>query len=81
MNYRTLTHITRNEAGEQEVEIVYRRGFWRWLFLLPERTETYVGSGCTVWYRKGTGKRAGTLKEIEICNIVERLRQMKVYGT
>ena len=79
MTYKTCMHTTCNEAGEHEVEIVYERGFWRWLLGMPERTEIYVGSGCTVWYRKGTGERPGGPKEMEICNVVERLRQMSVY--
>jgi len=61
---------TSNEKGEHEVELVYSNGLIRRLLGLPEKKETYVGSG-TVWYEKGTGIRAGTFKEVEICNVVE----------
>lgn len=79
MTYKTLTHVTCNEAGQHEVEIVYANGIFRELLGLPERTETYVGQGGTFWFRKGSGERAGTMKEWEICNIVERLRQAQIY--
>lgn len=36
--------------------------------------EVYVGSS-TVWYEKGTGRRAGTHKEYEIVQVVEYHRQ------
>lgn len=79
MSYKTLMHATHNEDGKQEVEIVYKRTFWRWLFRMPELTEAYVGSGGTAWYRKDTGECPGTFKEIEICEVVERLRKASVY--
>jgi len=61
---------TSNEKGEHEVELVYSNGLIRRLLGLPEKKETYVGSG-TVWYEKGTGIRAGTLKEVDCIAAVD----------
>jgi hypothetical protein len=71
MEYRSTTYITRNDDGEEEVEIEYGKTFFQWLFKRPSTKETYVGGG-TVWYSKHDGYQAGTTKAREICNIVER---------
>ncbi len=73
--YSSTMSCTSNEKGEHEVELVYSNGLIRYLLGLPEKKETYVGKGGTVWYEKGTGRRAGTLKECEICDVVEYHRQ------
>ncbi len=80
MGYKSTLYCTSNEAGEQQVEIVYEKTFFQWLFLLPETKEVFVGRG-TVWHRKGSGQRAGTLKEWEIVDIVEYHRQQAKYAT
>ena len=79
MRYESTLYTTTNEAGEQQVEIVYKETFLQWLFCLPTKKQVFVGSG-TVWYEKGSGKRAGTRKEYKIVNIVEFHRQQKKYG-
>jgi hypothetical protein len=71
MKYLTTMYITKNEAGEEEVEIEYRKTFFQGLFTRPITKETYVGGGA-VWYSKHDGYRAGTTKAREICEIVER---------
>ena len=71
IKYSSTMVCTSNEKGEHEVTLVYTNGLVRGLLTLPEKKETYVGRGDTVWYEKGTGKRAGTLKECEICDVVE----------
>ncbi len=76
--YSTMT-TTCNENGDEEVELVYNRGFFRWLFRMERRKENYVGSG-TVWYSKGEGRRAGTLKECEIRDVIEMHRQERAYA-
>ena len=77
--YSSTTSSTNNEKSEQEVELVYSNGLIRKLLKLPEKKEVYIGKGGTVWYEKGTGKRASTLKECEICDVVEYHRQIVNY--
>jgi len=76
--YSSTGIFTSNEDGRtvQEVEITYRNGWIRNLRGLPERKETYVGRA-TVWYNKDTSKRAGTMKEYEICDIIEYHRDVR----
>ena len=78
--YSSTTTCTSNEKGDHEVEIVYQNGLIRSLLKLPERKEVYVGRGGTVWYEKGTGKRAGVIKEREIADVVEYHRQKRLYA-
>jgi len=78
--YSSTMSCTSNEKGEHEVELVYSNGLMRSLLKLPEKKEVYVGKGGTVWYEKSTGKRAGTLKECEICDVVEYHRQQSLYA-
>ena len=78
-NYKSISHTTSNEAGEHEVTIEYEKTFLQRLFNLPAIKQTFVGQGGTVWYFKGSGKRAETSKEYEICNVIELCRQQRVY--
>ena len=73
--YSSTMRCTSNDKGEHEVELVYSNGLIRSLLKLPEKKEVYVGKGNTVWYEKGTGKRARTLKQCEIWDVVECHRQ------
>ena len=73
MEYYSYSHVSENEIGLEEVEIIYANGFFRNLFNLPQITETYVGSG-TVWYDKSTGNRAGAFKESEILRIKMKIK-------
>mgnify|MGYP005839465231 CR=1 FL=1 len=79
MSYFSVTHISSNEAGEEQVEIVYNNGFIRDLFKKPLRKEIYVGSG-TVWYDKKLCRRARTSKECEVINIVKWCQYNKLEG-
>lgn len=72
MTYKTLSYMTSNEDGQAEVEIVYERGFWRWLFNKPECREVYIKLG-TLWCDKKTRQRADWQKEAEIYEVVRRL--------
>lgn len=76
MTYSTVKHTTCNEDRKQEVEIGYERGFWRWVFRMPEYSKTYVSTDGIVWFEKRTGKRVGTLKECEIRDIITYFRNM-----
>lgn len=78
MAFRTFTHTVSNENFDEEVEIVYGRGFFRWFFKLPPRKEVYIGNG-TVWHNKKTGERAGIFKEYEIYEVVKLFKQSKRY--
>lgn len=75
MQYSSLKHITCNEGGDQEVEIVYAQGFWRTLLRLPERIEVYVAKRAdnSAWHEKGSGLRAGAEKEREIRRVLEQV--------
>ena len=74
MNYKTLTYITSNENGEHEVEIVYERSLWRWLFRMAERKETFVANNPRgTWYCKWTGLQADRAKREELCYIATKM--------
>ncbi len=77
---RSTSYCSSNKVGEEEVTIEYERTFLQWLFNKPATIQHFVGRS-TVWYHKGSGERAGTVKEFEIVNIVEKIRQDRIYGT
>ncbi len=77
--YLSISHLTYNEYGEHEVVLEYPLTFFQGLLGLPLTKQIFVGTGGTVWFYKGSGCRAGTLKEAEICDVVERLRQQNLY--
>lgn len=76
--YESTMSCTSNEKGKHEVELTYKNGLIRNLLGLDPVKEIYVGNS-TVWYEKGTGKRASTLKECEICDVIELHRQQSLY--
>lgn len=74
MGHSGLMHCTSNESGEHEVEITYERGFWRWVFRMPERKDVFVGDGLLTWRYKDSGVKVGRWKSMEIYNVVDHLR-------
>lgn len=77
MDYYSVRVTTSNENGDREVCFEMRRTLLDWLLRRPARVHTFVQKqeGRTVWWRKGSGRRAGTAWEWECCNAVEWVRQ------
>lgn len=71
--YKTITHVSKNEHGDEEIELVYRNGWFRTLFNLPEKRETYVAN-CYTWRDKTTLKRADAFKQVEISDAIQYLK-------
>jgi hypothetical protein len=78
MDYRSTSFWTRNEDGDREVQLEMRRTLFDWILRRPARTRVFVqGWPATVWWYKGTGKRAGTFWEFECQQVIEQHRQLE----
>jgi hypothetical protein len=69
MRYKSVSHATRNEKYEQQVEIEYERTFLQWLFCKPNTKQVFVGSGGS-WHHKDSGRSASLFKTSEIIDII-----------
>ena len=55
-HYKSIKHVTRNEKGNEELEIVYEKTLWQSLFRKPAKTEVYE-KFLNHWFDKKTGER------------------------
>ncbi len=55
-HYKSIKHVTRNEKGNEELEIVYEKTLWQSLFRKPAKTEVYE-KFLNNWFNKKTGER------------------------
>lgn len=83
MPYKSIKYATCNEQELHEVELVYSRGFWRWLFRMPERVETYTSQTgfYGTWIEKTTNRFANARKQIEIDNMIDRVKRLRFEGS
>lgn len=78
MDYYSMSFTTRNETGDREVEFELRRTLIDRLLRRPAKRLTFVQpTPSTVWWHKGTGKRAGTYYEMKCQEAVECFRQQE----
>jgi hypothetical protein len=77
-SYSSYGRASRNENGNEEVNIEYSRTFWQWLFRRPGTVEVYERHPDGVhWYSKEAGRRCSARKEDEIYYV---LRSIKYNG-
>ena len=76
--YRSITHCTLNEYGDEEIELVYNNGFIRDLFKLDEKKETWICSE-GIWYNKDTKQGASADKFYELQNAKNWVRVRNLY--
>lgn len=77
-DYSSVTHISRNERGHEEIRIERHRTFLQWLFSEPateERYERYFG----IWVVKGTGKELNAYYENEISIIIRKFKYIQSF--
>lgn len=66
-HYASIGHCTANEDGLEEVEAVYQRTFWQWLFRQPAKKSTWVrAKNSRTWYMKGSAKPCTVPQTVEL---------------
>lgn len=77
--YRSYIHFRGNEYGEEEVRIEYHNGFFRNLFGFKTRVHVFVKNPQGRWCHKYIGNFAGKKDLEEIDQVLECMRQQKLY--
>lgn len=78
MKYRSKEFATCNENGDRQVTLWLDRTLLERLLNKPGKKFTLVQEHPgTVWFHKGSGKRADVALEYACCEVVEWARQIK----
>lgn len=79
MTYKFTGYGINHKDGSHRVEIGYRNGFWRWLFRIPERIETYTSQTgfYGTWIDRATNQFANARKQVEIDDVVSRVKRLR----
>lgn len=78
-HYQSIKHVTRNEKGNEEIEIIYEKTLWQTLFNKPAKTAVYEKFFHN-WFNKNTGERLDDYAVMCINRLKDELKYAGLIG-